>query len=151
MRYHRKMIVMALALAFVLDVAPSQQVDVTATWVAPSGSKTGSIAVTFEPRDPDVHVNRDPAPRLRIDPAQKVLKTDDKALTAVTHAPAGASGDALKYLRASEPVQFPAALAATAPKGPQTVRTSLTYYYCSATEGWCRKGTADLDVAVDVK
>ena len=30
----------------------------------------------------------------------------------------------------------------------QTVKGALTYYYCSHREGWCRKGTADLEIPV---
>ncbi len=32
-----------------------------------------SVAVTFTPRDPDVRVNEEPAPRLKLDPEQGVL------------------------------------------------------------------------------
>jgi hypothetical protein len=30
------------------------------------------------------------------------------------------------------------------------VKATVTYFYCSKREGWCRKGTAAVDVPLDI-
>jgi hypothetical protein len=104
-----------------------------------------AIVVTFTPRDPDVKINEDPAPSLKLDPLQLVL--EDRQKPAIGHGPA-ADPEAAKYLDLAKPVRFPVARSAQAPPGPQNVRASVTYFYCSTREGWCRRGKADMEVAV---
>ena len=53
-----------------------------------------------------------------------------------------------KYLDLTFPVVFPVSVLVSVPAAAQTVKGSLTYYYCSHREGWCRKGTADLEIPV---
>jgi len=48
------------------------------------------------------------------------------------------------------PVTFPVALAPGAPKGTQTVKANLVFFYCSKREGWCRRGSDELEVLVSV-
>ena len=102
----------------------------------------GEVAVTFVPTDPDVKINVMPAPKLKLDAAQKVL--GDKA------APPRAGSPGEKYLDITFPVMFPVAVLGT-PSGSSTVKGAVTYYYCSHREGWCRKGTADVDIAVKAR
>ena len=59
-----------------------------------------------------------------------------------------ADGEA-KYLDTTVPRPFPVLLKAGAPAGTHAVKASVTYFYCSKSEGWCRKGTSD--VAFDVR
>jgi hypothetical protein len=42
------------------------------------------------------------------------------------------------------------AFAAGAPKGDKTVKATVVYFYCSSREGWCRRGSADVEVPVSV-
>jgi hypothetical protein len=107
----------------------------------------GAIAVTFSPIDPAVRVNEDPAPRLKLDPAQKVLV--DKQTAKEGHA-APVDPELAHYLDPKVPVSFPVALAPGAPKGAQVVHATVTFFYCSKKEGWCRKGTSELNVPVTV-
>jgi hypothetical protein len=125
-----------------------QHFDVTAAFVPPAKpGTTPVIAVTFEPRDPDVHINEEPAPRLRLDLEQTALidKQPAPPKSAPTFDP-----DTARYLDLKKPVRFPVAFAASAPKGPQSVKVNVVYFYCSQREAWCRRGTADLEVAVTV-
>ena len=55
-----------------------------------------------------------------------------------------------KYIDLSLPVAFPVALADGAAPGTQAVTGKVTYFYCSKREGWCRKGTNELDLSVKV-
>ena len=106
---------------------------------------TPTVAVTFIPADPDVKINQEPAPRLKLDPEQAVLI--DRQPPAPRR---GESGGEPKYLDTSLPVAFPVALSPKAPKGEQPVKGKVTYFFCSKREGWCRKGTSDVDFTVAV-
>ena len=100
------------------------------------------VAVSFTPTNPDVKVNTAPAPRLKLDAGQKFLA--DKT------APARAGSPAEKYLDTTFPVMFPVTILG-APAAAATVKGAVTYYYCSHREGWCRKGTADVDIPVKAR
>jgi hypothetical protein len=104
----------------------------------PGKAGAGDVAVTFTPRDPDVRINVTPPPRLKLDESQKRL--------AEKPVPRRAPGEE-KYLDTTFPVVFPVAVLGTM-HGEETVKGSVTYYYCSHREGWCRKGTADLEIPV---
>jgi hypothetical protein len=120
------------------DLDASPHFAVSAEYRAGKGANAGEVAVTFAPRDPDVKINVTPPPRLKLDEAQKVL--------AEKPAPKRAA-DGEKYLDTTFPVVFPVARIGSA-HDDQTVKGSVTYYYCSHREGWCRKGTADLEIPI---
>jgi hypothetical protein len=109
---------------------------------------SGAVAVTFRGTDPEIHINEEPAPRLKLDPAQVVL-VDKQAPSS----PASADFDpeAAHYLDLSKAVRFPVEIAAGAPKGDQLVKATVTYFYCSKREGWCRRGSTEVEVPVTVK
>ena len=68
------MLSVQLLLLVAASVAGPQHFDVAAAFEPPTKpGATGAIAVTFAPRDPDVHINEDPAPRLRLDLEQSAL------------------------------------------------------------------------------
>jgi hypothetical protein len=104
-------------------------------------ASAGEVAVTFTARDPDVKINVTPAPRLKLDEAQKVLAERPTSKRPV---------DEEKYIDTTFPVVFPVARLGPA-HGDATVKGSVTYYYCSHREGWCRKGTADLEIPVKAR
>lgn len=103
------------------------------------------MAVTFVPLDPDVKINEEPSARLKLDPAQTVLVDKQRPPSGTVR---NYDPDTATYLDLTRPVSFPVALAKGAPKGPQTVGASVTYFYCSKREGWCRKGTAEVEFVV---
>lgn len=122
--------------------------NVSAAYVPPaSKGSDGAVAVTFVALDPDVRVNEEPGPRLKLDPAQAVLV--DKQKPAPSRAEAF-DPEKAKYLDLAAPILFSVAVSPDAPKGSQTAKATVTYFYCSKREGWCRKGTAPVDVALDV-
>lgn len=129
-----------------LFAAPPQHFTVTATFVpAPKAGGESAVAVTFVPLDPDVRINEEPAARLKLDPGQTLLVDKQRP-------PQGAvknyDPDTATYLDLSRPVSFPVAHAKGAPKGPHTLVASVTYFYCSKREGWCRKGTTEVEFVV---
>lgn len=134
-----------LALAALAGGAAPRHFEVTASF-APAAKRQGTVLVSFRALDPDVVVNERPSPRLALDPAQTVLV--DKQPPASKAAPPDPEDG--KYLDLTLPVAFPVALADGAAKGAQSVAGKVTYFYCSKREGWCRKGTTELDVSVKV-
>jgi hypothetical protein len=62
-----------------------------------------------------------------------------------------AAPDTTRYLDLTSPVRFPVALGAAATKGTHLVKGSLAYFYCSKREGWCRKGTSEVEIPVLVR
>jgi hypothetical protein len=121
---------------------------VTASFVPPAkAGSDGAIAVTFSPQDPEVYVNEEPAPRLKLDAAQSVLVDKQPPPPARV---AAFDPETARYLAPKAPVRFPVALAPGATKGPQSVKATVTYFYCSKREGWCRKGATDVEVALTV-
>src|SRR5262245_1393108 len=120
---------MPSTLALVLLLAPpfgTQYFSVTAAFeAAPRAGKPASLAVSFTGFDADVHINEEPAPRLRLDETQTVLV--DK------QGPASGKGpdfdvDSARYLDLAKPVRFPVAIAPDAPKGEQTVKGTVVYF-----------------------
>jgi hypothetical protein len=120
----------------------SPHFNVSAQFRPGKAAGAGEVAVSFAPTDPDVKINTTPPPRLKLDADQKVLA--DKA------GPARAGSASEKYLDTTFPVVFPVAVLG-APSGAATVKGAVTYYYCSHREGWCRKGTADVDIPVKAR
>jgi hypothetical protein len=142
----------ALLLALVTMPAAFSQAgphfNVSAAYVPPaSKGADGAVAVTFVALDPDVRVNEEPSPRLKLDSTQTVLV--DKQKPAPSKAEAF-DPEKAKYLDLSAPVLFAVAVSPDAPKGAQTAKATVTYFYCSKREGWCRKGTTPVDVALNV-
>jgi hypothetical protein len=142
------MLSLRLLLLLAAGAAGPQHFDLAAAFEPPAKpGTTGAIAVTFVPRDPDVHINEEPAPRLKLDLEQSAFidKQPAPPKSVPTFDP-----DTARYLDLKKPVRFPVAFAPSAPKGPQGVKVNVVYFYCSQREGWCRRGTADLEVAVTV-
>lgn len=118
-------------------VVSASHVDVQAEFR--QGRAGAEVAVTLSPRDHDIKVNRSPAPRLALDASQKVLSLRPVKTE---------KGEKKEgYLDTTFPVVFPVELAPDV-RGTPAVKGTLTYYYCSKAEGWCRKGTQDVEVSV---
>jgi hypothetical protein len=122
--------------------------DVAASFVAPKEpGMAGAVSVLFSPTDPDVHINEEPAPRLKLDPGQIVLVDRQAAPPARA---ADFDPDKTRFLDVAKPVRFPVAIGTKAPKGKQEVTAKVVYFYCSKREGWCRRDSAEVEFTVDV-
>ena len=128
--------------------SPSTHVALSAEFVPPAkAGASAHVAVTLSPRDADVRVNEEPAPRLKLEAAEPVLVDKQAPATrSSSFDPQNA-----RYLDPALPVHFPVAVKPTAPRGKHTVKARVTYFYCSKREGWCRKGTDDVEFPVDVR
>jgi hypothetical protein len=137
-----------LVLVPAAGLATDEHFNVSAAYVQPAKpGAPGAVAVAFVSADPDVRINQEPAPRFKLDPGQTVLIDRQPAAAARKGERAGEP----KYLDTTLPVNFLVSLNPKAPKGEQMVKATVTYFYCSKTEGWCRKGTADVEVPVSVR
>jgi hypothetical protein len=148
----RSVVVASAAILALLSLgegsARADRVSVSASYVPPAkAGAPGAVAVVFDTKDPDVHVNRDPAPRLALDADQRVLLDRQPP-----RARRGGSADveAAGFYEAGTPVTFAVALAPGAPKGDHEVKGAVAYFYCSKRDGWCRKGNSDIEIPVTV-
>jgi hypothetical protein len=144
------LILSGLALTGALGAAGSRPYFEVSAAFEPASRPGGdaAIVVSLAPLDPGVHVNERPEPRLALEPEQRVLvdKQQPPAARAATFDP-----DNARYLDPARPVRFAVAVAPTAPKGRQVVRAWVTYFYCSQTESWCRRGKDEVEVVVVVR
>lgn len=128
--------------------AQSEFFEVLASFEPPAKpGAPGTVAVSFFPLDPDVTVNELPAPRLQLSADQSVLV--EHAETVEPAEPM--DPDNPRYLDLSEPVRFEVDWGPAPPPGIHGVAADLTYFYCSKSRGWCRRGTAEVTVPVEVK
>ena len=132
------------ALQMTPSAMASPHFDVTAAYEAPAKKgKSASIVFEFKRKDPDVNINEEPAPRIKFAAGSPLLAPAPTKSSGVIPDPANAH-----YLDLSKPVRFAVTVAPDAAKGLSTVKATLSYFYCSKRENWCRKGTADFDLAV---
>ena len=142
-------VVLSLLPAAVL-AGGSPHFELQATFVPSArASAEAAVAVLFTPKDPDVHINQDPAPRLKLAAAQSVLLEKAAPQAKVEQPPA--EPGATRYLDLSVPVRFPVVFGVAAAKGTHIVKGSVSYFYCSQREGWCRKGTSEVEIPVLVR
>ena len=138
----------ALALWLLAGAAAGSYVNVSAVFVPPAKAGANAhVAVTLAPRDPDVHVNEEPGPRLKLAPEEAVLADKQPA----PGRPASFDPQNAKYLDPAVPVHLAVAIKPGAAKGKHTVAAKVVYYYCSKRDGWCRKGTDDVEFPVEVR
>ena len=134
-----------LIAAALLQATPvSPHFDVSAAYEARKGGG-GDVAVRFVAKDPDVKINEAPAPKLKLDEGPATV-----APPAIAAAKPAAGGPG-KYLDLTLPVTFPVTVAAGTPRGEHPASGTVTYFYCSKREGWCRKGSAQVAFAVPVR
>ena len=132
------------ALQMTPQAMPSPHFDVSAAYEAPA-KKGAPAALVFEfkKKDPDVNINEEPAPRIKFAAGSPLVAPPPPKSSDAIPDPSTAH-----YLDLSKPHRIPVTIAPDAAKGLTTVKTTLSYFYCSKRENWCRKGTADFDLSV---
>ena len=122
--------------------------DVTATFVPARRSSSGEVAIQFVAKDPDVKINEVPAPRLKLEAGPATVAPPVRPAPPAKGSPAGAEPG--HYLDLTLPVTFPVTLAPGTPRGSHDAKGTVTYFYCSKREGWCRKGTTEVAFPIAV-
>ncbi len=126
------------------SLMPSQHFEVTAAYEAPAKKGApANLLFEFKQKDPDVYINEEPAPRIKFAAGAPLVAPPPPKGSGVIPDPAN-----VKYLDLAKPVRFAVTPAPDAAKGMSRVKTTLSYFYCSKRENWCRKGTADFELAV---
>lgn len=128
------------------DVSGREHVGLAAAFERGTVGHEGHVVVRFMPLDPAVHVNAEPTPRLALDGLPRVLDESTRPAPAATRE-AFPNG---RYLDTRVGLRFPAKLRPGAARGQHTVLATLTYFYCSTTEGWCRRAQDQVEVSVSV-
>jgi hypothetical protein len=123
--------------------------DVTATFTPARGAAPTEVAVQFVATDPDVKINEVPPPKLKLEAGPATVVPPVRPATPAKGGSAAAAGPG-HYLDLTLPVTFPVTLAPGTPRGSHDARGTVTYFYCSKREGWCRKGTAEVAFAIVV-
>lgn len=119
------MIVIAFVSAFLLQGAmqmtPSQHFEVTSAYDAPTKKgASANLAFEFKQKDPDVHINEEPAPRIKFAVGAPLVAPPPPKSSGVIPDPANA-----KYLDLAKPESFAVTVAPDAVKGMSRVKTTL--------------------------
>ena len=125
--------------------AAASHVGLEASFVPPAHGASGAVLVHFMPLAEGVKVNQEPAPRLRLETTGILLDRQPPQQRTVPVDP-----DFARYFEPSEPARFPVAIDPAAPRGQHVVRATVTYSYCSKTQGWCRRGSEPVEVLVQI-
>lgn len=136
-----------MAGAFFEAAPKTTHFDVTASFVPARRNAPGEVAIQFVARDPDVKINEVPAPRLKLETGPVAVATPARPAAAKSSPPEAGQGH---YLDLTLPVTFPVTLAAGTARGTHDAKGTVTYFYCSKREGWCRKGTAEVAFPIPV-
>ncbi len=122
--------------------------DVTATFTPARRNAAAEVAIQFVAKDPDVKVNEVPAPRLKLEAGPATVVPPARPAAKAMGGPAGVGPG--NYLDLTLPVTFPVTLAPGTPRGSHDAKGTVTYFYCSKREGWCRRGTAEVAFPITV-
>ena len=146
-----------VAVGAFLQGAPSaaSHFDITASYARRGAA--GEVAVRFVARDPDVKINETPAPRLKLEGGPLVVATPPASARPAAAAPVkdkdakeSPDGPPTAYLDLTLPVSFPVTVATGTAAGNHDVKGTVTYFYCSKREHWCRRGVAPVTFPVSV-
>ena len=130
------------------ESAPKPHFDVTASFIPARRHEPGEVAIQFVAKDPDVKINEVPAPRLKLEAGPATVAVPVRPAAKALGGPAGVEPG--HYLDLTLPVTFPVTLAPGTPRGSHDIKGTVTYFYCSKREGWCRKGTAEVAFPIAV-
>jgi hypothetical protein len=99
------------------------------------------ILLKFAPAD-DIHLTAEPSVKIELDSSSVLRKTG--GLRAEVDRRSG-------YVRTSHPLRQRVVLSRGIPPGTYPVQAKVTYFYCSGSEGWCRKQVQALKLEVSAR
>lgn len=140
--------VLLIALACLPAASGVSDVSVEASYEPAGRAGTpAAIVARLSPRSADLRVNALPAPRLRLDSGGVLV---DRQPAASAHVPV-VEPEFARYLDTSQPLRFAVEPDPSAAPGTYSVPASLTFAYCSKTQGWCKKGKERIEVSVTIR
>ncbi len=123
------------------DTGPHVRVTVTAHRDTLAPGASSELRVSFRPSR-GFHVNAVPPVSVGFDSGSNARPDGKIVIPADT---------ATGYLDPASPVRQPFSLASSARRGRATLEGTLTYFYCSDEEGWCRRERLRFAVPVSVR
>ncbi|HLB00440.1 MAG TPA: hypothetical protein VJO14_03555 [Bacteroidota bacterium] len=90
---------------------------------------SSEILLRFTP-DKGFHVNAVPPVGFSLDPVSAATPGDSVIVP---------RDSSTGYMDLRRPVRLPFIMAKSLPAGPRQLRGTVTFYYCSDEEGWCRR------------
>lgn len=123
------------------DAGPDVRITVTALRDTLAPGASSELRVSFRPSK-GFHVNAVPPMSVEFDSGSAARHDGKIVIPADT---------ATGYLDPASPVRQPFSVPTSARRGPSTLEGTLTYYYCSDAEGWCRRERVRFAVPVSVR
>ena len=119
---------------------------VGATWAVErtrlAAGSSGRLRFTLRPKK-DIHINLRPPLSVSLEGDSSITLTGDPKLSSVKK-------DTSEYLDASKPVLQAFTLSRNARPGSARITGTLTYFYCSDSEGWCSRFRQPFEAKVTV-
>jgi hypothetical protein len=102
---------------------------------------SGLIMINFK-SDENYYINMEPIPTVKLD-SNKIIASVGKVLLNKSKKP--------EYADISKPAKVPFTLSKAIRKGKYEIKGTLTYFFCSGTEGWCSKFKQSFSINLTVK
>jgi hypothetical protein len=100
----------------------------------------GELQITLKPRD-GIHINLTPAVTVSLDTLGGAVAPGPPDIP---------KAQKKEYLDTSRPIKQPFTLSRDLKPGPLVLKGVVTYFYCSAAEGWCSRYKQPIEVTVTV-
>lgn len=100
----------------------------------------GTLVVTLLPKS-GIHINLTPSPVVTLDSMAGIAAAGQPAIPKMSGKP---------YLNPSKPITQPFRLGVSAKGDTANIRGTLTYFYCSDSEGWCSRYKQPIDLKVAI-
>ena len=108
-------------------------------FVHPGGK--GTILMSFTPID-GIHINTDPS---------ITVKLEKNRLISLQGEPDFDTDKESGFLSTSTPVEQQFRVSQKAKSGEHTIKGTIVYYFCSDTEGWCRKLSQPVTLMLNIQ
>ncbi len=117
---------------------PSMLLEVTSSHNAAPADSLVTITLKFRP-SPDIHMPKEPGVSIAIDSGSclRVLSPLQQPIDSGTG-----------YLNVNEPMSVDCVILPSTPAGHAVAGAVITYYFCSDSEGWCKKWSQHVSLAV---
>lgn len=115
------------------------EVSLAKALVQPGGR--GTILLSFTPID-GIHINTDPPITVRL---------EKNWLISLQGEPDISTDKESGFLSTSMPVQQQFHVSPKAKSGEHTIKGTIVYYFCSDTEGWCRKLSQPITLTLNIQ
>jgi len=101
---------------------------------------SGELVFSLKPKD-GIHITLNPPMMFKLDSTDAVTIVGDLKYS---------KSEKSEYLDASKPVRQSFTLSNKIKTGPLHVKGTLTYFYCSGTDGYCAKFKQPVDVVIKI-